>query len=143
MSSKRIPDKIRLTVRKRADDRCEYCLLPEFAVLGSHQCDHIIARKHGGDNEVDNLALSCKICNKHKGTDLTSIDPRTGEITALYSPRKHHWSEHFELDSDGTITAQTPEGRVTVYLLQLNRAERVIERQLYIESGDIVLPATK
>ncbi|MCP4344762.1 MAG: HNH endonuclease [Desulfobacterales bacterium] len=63
---------------------CEYCLIPETAVLAVHEIDHIIAQKHGGLTETDNLALSCAICNKHKGSDLASIDQVTGELAALY-----------------------------------------------------------
>ena len=80
------------------------------------------------------MALSCALCNKHKGSDLTSVDPETGDIIPLYHPRRDIWSEHFKLDQS-RITALTPKGRVTIQLLQLNRPERVEERARLMEAG--------
>jgi 5-methylcytosine-specific restriction endonuclease McrA len=74
---------------------CEYCFTPEIASFAAHEVDPIVAQKHGGLTQEDNLALSCTLCNKHKGTDLASIDPNTGEITPLYHPRRDRWFEHF------------------------------------------------
>jgi len=59
-----------------------------YGRIAPHEVDHVIAEKHGGLTEPDNLALSCTLCNKHKGSDLTSIDPETGDIVPLYHPRK-------------------------------------------------------
>jgi len=64
-----ISAELRHLVTERAEGRCEYCLIPEFAGFAVHEIDHIIPRKHGGLTEADNLALSCMLCNKHKGTD--------------------------------------------------------------------------
>ncbi len=125
---------LRRKVYERAGDCCEYCLIPETAVLAAHEIDHIIAQKHGGLTEADNLALSCAICNKHKGSDLASLDPVTGEIVALYHPRRQQWQEHFQL-KDGLLIPLTPTGRVTVKLLQLNNSYRIQERNLLIQSG--------
>ena len=76
MSKTYIPDPIRRQVCQRAQDCCEYCLIPNLATFASHEVDHIIAEKHGGLTEIEHLALSCSLCNKHKGSDLTSIDSR-------------------------------------------------------------------
>ena len=70
---------LRNLVRNRANSRCEYCRLPESLDFPAHEIDHIIAEKHGGLTEAENLALSCMICNKHKGSDLTSIDPKRAQ----------------------------------------------------------------
>lgn len=140
MSASHIPEVLRRYVSDRADGRCEYCLIPEFAVLVSHEADHIVARKHGGTTEAANLALSCRICNKHKGSDLTSIDPETGLVTLLYNPRRDRWQEHFYLAADGCIVPLTSAGRVTVRLLQLNVPARMEERQLLLEFGDLRIP---
>ncbi len=128
---------LRRTVYERAGGCCEYCLIPETAVLAVHEIDHIIAQKHGGLTETDNLALSCAICNKHKGSDLASIDQVTGELAALYHPRRQQWQEHFQL-KDGVLIPLTQTGRVTVRLLQLNSPCRIQERNLLIQSG--ILP---
>lgn len=122
-------------IRDRANGICEYCLIPELAVLISHEIDHVIAEKHGGKTAADNLALACTVCNKHKGSDLASIDPVTGEIVRLYQPRQDRWQDHFQLTADGNILPLDAIGRVTVQLLQLNRSERLTERQLLIAAA--------
>lgn len=103
-------------------------------MLAAHEIDHVISRKHGGSDEADNLALSCALCNKHKGSDLTSIDPDTGQIVLLYHPRRNSWSDHFQLH-EAQFIGLTPTGRATIRLLQLNRSDRVEERQLLIAAG--------
>jgi hypothetical protein len=133
MSKTYISAALRRLVYDRAQDVCEYCFVPEVAVFGSHEVDHVIAEKHGGKTEGDNLALACTICNKHKGSDLASIDPITGEIVRLYQPRRDCWSEHFQFEAGG-IRPLTAIGRVTVCLLQMNRQERIDERRLLAQA---------
>ncbi|GAB4227179.1 MAG: HNH endonuclease signature motif containing protein [Elainellaceae cyanobacterium] len=135
-----IPAALRRSVYDRAKGCCEYCFTPELASFASHEVDHIIAEKHGGLTQEDNLALSCSLCNKHKGSDLASIDPQTGEITPLYHPRRDRWSDHFCL-TEAEFTPLSSVGRVTVRLLQLNRSDRVEERRLLIEANVLELPS--
>lgn len=78
-------------MRERAGERCEYCLIPESMTFALHEIDHIIAEKHGGRTEEENLGLSCALCNGFKGSDLTSIDPETGAIVPLFHPRRDAW----------------------------------------------------
>ena len=85
MSKTYIPVQLRRLVYERANSCCEYCLIPEITSFSSHQIDHIIAEKHGGMTTADNLALSCSLCNKNKGSDIASIDPVTNEIVALFN----------------------------------------------------------
>ena len=134
-----IPVELRRVVYERAGGRCEYCLIPETAVLVAHQIDHIISQKHGGLTESDNLALSCTLCNKYKGSDLASLDPVTGEIIPLFHPRRDRWLDHFRL-SDAQFIPLTPKGRVTVRLLQLNNPERIEERELLIIARIFFVP---
>jgi 5-methylcytosine-specific restriction endonuclease McrA len=47
---------IRDQVRQRAGGVCEYCHMPEQWDELEFQIDHIIARKHHGTDEPDNLA---------------------------------------------------------------------------------------
>ena len=126
-----IPSDLRHLVEDRAGGRCEYCRMPADDAFMPHEIDHIYAEKHGGTTSADNLCLSCWICNRYKGTDLTSLDPLTGEITPLFHPRHDVWTEHFSLDGP-YIRPLTAQARVTVQLLQLNRRERVDERRLLI-----------
>ena len=44
-------------VWQRARSRCEYCQLPQSFSPLTHAIDHIIARKHHGLTQADNLAL--------------------------------------------------------------------------------------
>ncbi|WP_233154122.1 hypothetical protein [Scytonema sp. HK-05] len=74
------------------------------------------------------LAFTCWRCNRHKGTDLGSFDPQTGEFSFLFHPRKQQWSEHFVCEN-ASILGLTPEGRTTIILLQFNSDERLAERQ--------------
>lgn len=129
-----VPAYLRRQVVARANRCCEYCLLPDGISFYPHEVDHIIAEKHGGETESGNLALACWRCNRHKGTDLTSIDPETDLITALFNPRTQRWNEHFRLD-DTSISPLTPEARVTIQLLQLNRSDRLEERKILIGKG--------
>ncbi len=66
-------------------------------------------------------------CNRHKGTDLGSFDPQTGEFCFLFNPRKQLWTEHFACE-ETVIVGLTAQGRTTVKLLQFNTDERLAER---------------
>jgi 5-methylcytosine-specific restriction endonuclease McrA len=140
MSATHLPPSLRQLVHDRAAGCCEYCFIPATAVLVAHEIDHIISRKHGGSSDAENLALSCALCNKHKGSDLTSIDPETGEIVPLYHPRQDSWPEHFQL-REAQFIGLTPTGRATIRLLQLNRSDRIEERQLLLTAGIFKIPS--
>ena len=88
-----------------------------------------MSRKHGGTSAFDNLAYACILCNRYKGSDVASINPKTGEAVRLFHPRHDRWAEHFRLDAD-FIEPLTDAGTATVRLLRLNVAERLAERRL-------------
>ena len=113
------------------------CYLPEDASWAVHEVDHVIARKHGGKTDLDNLAYAYLDCNRHKGTDLTSLDPQTSEITQLFNPRTQKWDNHFRLNEDGTIASLTAEGRTTAALLKFNDLLRVQTRADLIATGKL------
>ena len=79
--------------------RCEYCLLHRTDAVLPHEIDHVISRKHRGTGEPGNLAFACYLCNRYKGRDIASINPRTGQLARLLHPRQDRWSEHFRGDS--------------------------------------------
>jgi 5-methylcytosine-specific restriction endonuclease McrA len=126
-----ISPELRRQIWERAGGRCEYCRIPDDYTFDPHEIDHIYAEKHGGETTANNLCLCCWICNRNKGSDLTSLDPETGKITPLFHPRNDRWEDHFRLNG-ALIEPLTPEGRVTVRLLQLNKRERVDERKILI-----------
>jgi hypothetical protein len=126
---------LRRLVTERAREQCEYCLFPQTASLFAFEMEHIIAEKHDGITESENLALSCPCCNRFKGSDLGSIDPETQQLTPFFHPRRQQWSEHFRLEG-GSIVPLTPEGRVTSKILQFNLSERILEREQLSKIGE-------
>ena len=130
-----IPADLRWAVFERAGGQCEYCLYPEAYTFLSFEIEHIVAEKHGGAATLYNLALACPYCNRHKGTDLGSLDPETGQLTPFFNPRTQNWTDHFRLEG-ATIVPLTPEGRVTVVILRLNHPDRIQERQRLIRAGE-------
>lgn len=123
-----------LRVRQRAADRCEYCRLPEeFSGLRFH-VEHIVARQHGGTDDPANLALACPACNFHKGTNLTGIDPDTGQVTPLFHPRRDRWEEHF-VHAAASIVGKTSVGRTTAWLLEMNSGDRLQLRRFLLRLG--------
>jgi hypothetical protein len=124
-----IGERLRAEVRRRADQRCEYCLIREDDAGFPHQIDHIISRKHGGSSTLDNLAFACVLCNRHKGSDVASIDLHTAEAVRVFHPRRDRWINHFRLNGE-FIESLSGVGSVTVRLLKLNTAERLVERRL-------------
>ena len=129
-----VPEPLRQLVIERAAGRCEYCLYPQEASFLAFEMEHIISEKHSGATVADNLALACPYCNRFKGTDLGSLDPDTGILTPFFNPRTQRWPEHFRLEG-AEIVPLTPEGRVTVLVLQFNQPGRIQERQHLIEAG--------
>ncbi|MDF0553258.1 HNH endonuclease signature motif containing protein [Kamptonema sp. UHCC 0994] len=119
---------LRRYVEERASHCCEYCLQPADLSFFPHEVDHIVAVKHRGTTDADNLAFACWRCNRYKGTDLGSFDPQTGAFSFLFNPRTQQWSFHFALE-DARIVGLTPEGRTTANLLQFNSEERLAERR--------------
>jgi hypothetical protein len=132
--SEYIPEGLRALVQQRAGGRCEYCLFHEEDVIIPHQPDHIIARKHRGQTQEQNLAWACFVCNRFKGSDIASIDIETGRIIRLFHPRKDKWTKHFRLEG-ALIIPLTPRGRVTEYLLQFSHADHVELRHYLIPAG--------
>lgn len=129
-----IPAALRQLVLERAAGSCEYCHYPQDAGFLAFAIDHVIAEKHGGPTTAENLALACVFCNRFKGTDLGSLDPATGQLTAFFNPRTQLWTTHFRVER-GHILPLTPEGRVTEAILRFNDPERVQERLLLIDAG--------
>ena len=126
---------LRQQVRERAGRRCEYCHLPDWLPpLEPFHLEHIVARQHGGETNLDNLAWACHRCNRHKGPNLTGIDASTREIAPLFHPRRDVWTMHLMLRGS-ELVGLTPTGRATVALLQMNAARRLERRAELIRLG--------
>jgi hypothetical protein len=126
--------KLRSLVRVRASEACEYCLVPDKFDQLPFQLDHIIADKHGGPTESDNLAWSCYDCNIYKGPNIAGLDPVEGVVMQLFHPRQQSWQEHFEFRG-AEIHGRTPVGRTTIIVLRINLPRRVSFRQMLYEEG--------
>lgn len=131
---KYISANLRRQVISRADNRCEYCLIHQQDTAYSHEVDHIIPTKHRGETTPENLCLACLECNRHKGSDFSSFDPETDQITPLFNPRQQMWADHFRLE-ESRIIPLTAVGRVTVFLLDFNNEYRLRERQALIKAN--------
>ncbi len=138
--SDEVSQALRRKVRARAGGQCEYCFMPDSEPLFPHEPDHIIALKHRGKTSNNNLAYACFECNRAKGSDIASLDPATGQLTALYNPRTQRWTDHFRFNGP-VIEPLTPEGRVTVLILRLNQAARVTIRDNLMREGRYPHPA--
>lgn len=92
--------------------------------------DPIIARQHGGTDDIDNLALSGLWCNLYKGPNLADSDPNTGELSALFHPRRDRWRQHFSVRGVH-IYGRMPTGRTAVRVLNMNATEQLeLRREL-------------
>lgn len=144
---------LEMQVRSRANQRCEYCLLPQAAFQRSFHIEHIIARQHGGQTILENLALACWYCNAKKGPNLSGIDPQTGQTVPLFNPRLHHWADHFSLlapvagqlapfvtRGEITITGRSAIARATVMVLDMNSPFRCRLRFTLAQEGLFVVP---
>jgi len=128
---------VRLIVRSRARESCEYCLAP---ALGQFHLDHIIPGKcwkqytegklvpllpslgRRGPDHLDNYALSCAFCNSRK-QDRVSLR-LWGRRIRLFDPRLDSWSEHFMFANRYLhLVGKTPVGQATEQALGFNHAE--------------------
>lgn len=136
MSSSHVSAAVRRVVVERAGGCCEYCRIAQEDQFFTFEIDHIIAEKHGGPTQSDNLCLSCVDCNAFKGSDLASIDWDDDEnLVRLFHLRKDVWTDHFRIEmSMGRIEPLTAVGRVTVALLHMNDPERMTDRRLLIQA---------
>jgi len=91
--------------------------------------EHVVPRSQGGESRLENLAWACPRCNLCKSDRVEARDPETGELAALFHPRKDSWSEHFHWSSY-TIVPLTPNGRATAAALDFNHPRRIRIRQV-------------
>jgi hypothetical protein len=115
-------------VESRAGGRCEYCAMHQVLQGATFHIEHLMPTSRGGSSEPDNLAWSCPGCNLRK-SDLTEArDPESAAVVPLFNPRTDRWPEHFRFEGY-RIVGQTPVGRATAWLLDLNHPRRVLIRQ--------------
>src|SRR6266446_2548603 len=113
---------------------CEYCQVPQAFYPSPFQEDHVIARKHGGGDEPENVAIACFHCNNHKGANIAGIDPQTKRLTRLFHPRRDKWNAHFRW-AGAELVGITAVGRVTIAVLQMNDKTMIAMRMSLIAEG--------
>lgn len=119
---------VREVVRLRANDACEYCLLP---TVGKFEVEHIIPaglwtdyvgerlpgvqpRQRRGPHHIDNYAWSCPWCNRAKGERVAHGAGR--RAIRFFDPRYDRWPRHFVFPPASgyiVIAGLTSIGRVT------------------------------
>jgi len=129
-----ISNEVRRLVAERAYHVCEYCLVHEDDLFHECEVDHVISVKHGGQTVLENLANACFHCNRHKGSDVGSVVPGTGQFIRFFNPRADRWVEHFFIQS-GRIDALSAIGEATARILDFNHPDRISLRKLLTEEG--------
>jgi hypothetical protein len=136
VSRAKIHPELRRRVAERDRFRCAYCMTSRRVVGPVLEIDHIVPLARGGGSIEDNLCLACPMCNGHKADRIAGQDPETGLPARLYHPRRDPWGEHFEWAGDGRVLlGKTPIGRATVVTLEINHAEIVSVRRLWVAAG--------
>jgi HNH endonuclease len=132
--SRHIPDILRLFVKQRANNRCEYCRINQEDFFFPFEINHVLSVRHGGFTISENLALSFSICNRHKAADIGTYLDGNRRFVRLFNPREDDWGAHFEVNH-GEILSLTNIGRATIKLLDLNNPDRIILRQILMNAG--------
>jgi hypothetical protein len=136
VSTPYIPENVKTRVREAAKNRCGYCQSLQKYVLGVLEIEHIIPKASGGNDNEENLWLSCRLCNSYKGIQTKATDPISDQTVQLFNPRTQKWSQHFTWSEDSAyIVGSTPCGRATVLALQLNNIYAVTVRQAWTSVG--------
>jgi len=102
MAKPRITARQKKAIVERARGCCEYCRSQARFAMQPFSVEHIIPQSQGGQNKLDNLALSCQGCNNHKYTKTEGRDPVSGDIVPLFHPRRQRWRDHFVWNDDFT-----------------------------------------
>ena len=116
-------------VPERAIYRCEYFLISEKLSFYKFQIEHIISLKHGGNDNIENLAFCCPECNYYKGSDIGTLVDKI--LTPFYNPRSDIWTNNFIM-KDAEIVGINNIGKATVNILKFNNIDRVIFKKKLI-----------
>ena len=119
----------RRLVRERAQGRCEYCHSRQDDTFFTLHIEHVIAKQHGGSDRPENLCIACRECNFSKGPNVAGY--MGGRLVPLFNPRRQNWRRHFAWNGP-LLHGRTLAGKITVMLLNINEASRVLARGFLI-----------
>jgi hypothetical protein len=124
-------------VAERARHQCEYCHAPEVIFNVAFEVEHIIPISKGGSDELQNLALACRVCNLRKLDYVDGFDTINQQQVSLFNPRTDIWDEHFACQQEAPflLEGKTSIGRATIESLQMNASLQLRARGLWIELG--------
>lgn len=126
-----IPVELRRQVAERAKGYCAYCRSVEHLMGITFEVDHIIPEASGGRTVLENLCLSCPVCNRAKAKRLLATDPVTQELVPLFHPLQEEWHDHFQwIENGNQLLGLTPSGRATINALRMNR-DAIIQLRHY------------
>ncbi len=131
-----ISNELKEKIRKQAENRCGYCLIPQEIYPLPLEIEHLLPKYEGGTDDEENLWLACRACNGFKHAKIEAIDELSGELVLIFNPRRQKWNEHFEFSEDKTmIRGKTSVGRATVRALKINNDLAVAIREKWVEIG--------
>lgn len=126
-----IPVELRRQVAERAKGYCAYCRSAEHLMGITFEVDHIIPEASGGRTVLENLCLSCPVCNRAKAKRLLATDPVTQQLVSLFHPLQEEWHDHFQwIENGNQLLGLTPSGRATINALRMNR-DAIIQLRHY------------
>ena len=127
-------------VSARAGQRCEYCRMHQELQGALFHVEHIVPRKLGGSEDLDNLAWACPGCNLSKALRVTLRDPLSGQDVPVFHPRQDQWAAHFTWQGY-ELVGVTSIGRALVDAFILNHHRRLRVRQVEERFGLFPPPA--
>jgi 5-methylcytosine-specific restriction endonuclease McrA len=81
-----VPERLRRKVEAESRYRCAYCLTQQDIIGQIFHIEHIIPRVAGGATVIENLCLSCALCNDFKGMQTHAADPIQTEVILCLHP---------------------------------------------------------
>jgi len=131
-----IPVELRRQVADRAKNCCAYCRSAERLMGVTFEIDHIIPESSGGNTDIENLCLSCPVCNRFKTNRLLATDPVTQDLVSLFHPLRELWHHHFQWTENASqLLGLTPSGRATIVALRMNREAIIQLRRYWVALG--------
>lgn len=112
--------KVKEALAVEFDNKCAYCG-SALGITDFGNIEHFSPVSKFPDQALnpDNLLFVCQVCNISKA-DKFPVDANGAPL--LLNPKTDKFNEHIRLNPDGTVSPLTERGKVTIQILNLNRA---------------------